>query len=352
MKKTLKTIIKKIKKIRYWKYIVLNKKSDYKISIFKKLKFALKGFSVNEYIWYNLDKNDYNDYISDYERLLSREKLNSNYKFILDNKLIFEEIFRNYIKVPANYGYISNGYIYSLHNYDINNNNIIKFIKNNNIVVKVLKGCEGNGVYIIKYVNDKFEINGKIGTQKEIKKLVANCEESIICEYVAQSKFENDIYNKATNTIRIVCAKKNGETHAKILKAVQRIGTDYCAPVDNISAGGLASEIDIETGRLSYAISKYGPMERRMKKMPNHPDNNNQIEGKVIPNWNKIKEEIENVTNKFPYLNFVAWDVLLTEEGICIIEGNASSGCGLFQLEHGIKNEEYGDILRSYGVFK
>lgn len=349
----MKKILEKFIKAKHWIKLVLFKKTDYNIPITTRINYALKGFTVNEYVWYDLKKNNYKNYISDYVRLKSRDKINNKYKFILDDKLIFEEIFRNYIKVPYNYGYVSNGHIYSLHNYEINNERFLDFIKEKrNIVIKYLNGGEGNGVYIIKYRNEKFEINGKKTTKQEIRKLIKQCGESIICEYITQSKFENEIYDKATNTIRIVCAKKKGETHAKILKAVQRIGTDYCAPIDNVSAGGLASEIDIETGRLSYAISKYGPMERRMKKMPNHPDNNNQIEGKVIPNWNKIKEEIENVTNKFPYLNFVAWDVLLTEEGICIIEGNASSGCGLFQLEHGIKNEEYGDILRSYGVFK
>lgn len=351
MKKILKKIMKYIRLLMLWYSKVFTAHSDYKVSFFTKIKYAIKGFTVNEYIWYDLKHNDYRNYISDFERINSR-KINGNYKLILDDKLLFEEVFRNYIRVPYNFGYISSGYIYSLHDYNLNNNNIIEFIKEKGIIVlKMLKGYEGNGVFIIKYSNNKFDLNGKKTTIKDLNRLFASCSESILCEYMRQSDFENNIYDKSTNTLRIVCAKKKGETHAKILKAVQRIGTDFCAPVDNISAGGLASEIDIETGRLSYAISKYGPMERRMKKMSSHPDNGNQIEGKIIPNWNQIKNQIEDVTNKFPYLNFVAWDVLLTDEGICIIEGNASSGCGLFQLEHGIKNEEYGDILKSYDVF-
>ena len=352
MKKMLKKIKNTISNIRFWYKKVLKAHTDYKVSIFTRLKYAFKGFTVNEYVWYDLKNNNINDYISDYKRIKSRS-INENYKIILDDKLLFEEIFRNYVRVPYNYGYISNGHIYSLHEYNINNKNIFDFIKEKkNIVIKVLRGYEGIGVYIIKNIENKFEVNGKKSSKKEIESIISKCGESIICEYMKQSEFENSIYDKATNTIRIVCAKKKGETNAKVLKAVQRIGSDYCAPVDNISAGGLAATIDIETGRLSYAIAKYGPMENRMKKMPNHPDNGNKIEGKVIPNWDKVKQEIEDVTNKFPYLNFVAWDVLLIDEGICIIEGNASSGCGLFQLEHGIKNEEYGEVLKSYGVFK
>ena len=133
---------------------------------------------------------------------------------------------------------------------------------------------------------------------------------------------------------------------------MQRIGNDACKPVDNVSAGGYASEIDLETGVLGPAIAKYGPMDRRMKEFDYHPDTGAQIAGMVIPNWDAIKKGIVDLTNTFPYLNFVAWDVLLIEEGFCIIEGNASSGCGMFQMKHGVKNEELGDIYRSYGIIK
>lgn len=83
-----------------------------------------------------------------------------------------------------------------------------------------------------------------------------------------------------------------------------------------------------------------------------HPDTGSILEGKVIPGWEQLKSEIEDLTNRFPYLNFVGWDVLLTEEGFCIIEGNASSGLDLFQMEHGVRNKEFGDIYRSYGIIR
>lgn len=348
----MKKIINKLRYLKKWRKKVLLAPTDYKVSFYTKMKYALKGFTVNEYIWYDLKNNSYKDYISDFERTNSRE-LNGDYKLILDDKLLFEEVFRNYIRVPKNFGYIVSGHIHSLHDCNINNNNIIDFIKEKEtIVLKMLKGYGGKGVFIIKYIDNKFLLNGEKTTIKDLKKLLESCEESIICEYITQTDFENSFYDKSTNTIRIVCAKKKGENYAKIRKAVQRIGNDYCAPVDNLCAGGLVAEIDIETGRLSHAIAKYGPMENRMKKMSNHPDNNNQIEGKIIPNWEKIKKEIEEVTNKIPYLKFIAWDVLLTDKGICIIEANASSSVDLFQLNHGIKKEEYGEILKSYGFFK
>ena len=284
---------------------------------------------------------------------LNGRNINGEYKIILDNKILFEEIFRNYIKVPENYAFILNKNIYGLHENHINNHNIINFIMEKKIVVlKLLGGAEGRGVFIIKYIEDnKFDVNGNIENTEELIKLIETANNSIICEYMHQSDFESELYSKSTNTLRIVCAKENGEKETKIIKAVQRIGSIKSVPVDNLSSGGFASEINITTGILGPAIQKCRET-IEIVKYAKHPENNAQIEGKVIPNWDKIKKDITELTNKFPYLNFVAWDVLLTNDGICVIEGNASSGCGLFQLEHGIRNEKYGEILRSYRILE
>lgn len=350
----MKKIIKKIRKLKLWYKKVLISKNDYKIPFFTKIKYALKGFSGNEYILYNLKENDYTMYESEFERIQSRQIINGDYKFILDDKLIFEEIFRNYIRVPKTYAWISNGNIYGMHEFDINNDNFIDFIKEKkDVVLKWENGYEGKGTYVIKYIEkSKFIINHEEKNINDLKKVFSYYGTAILSEYIEQSKFSNELYPNSTNTIRIICAKKKNEKYAKIYKAVQRIGNNYSKPVDNFCAGGFASEIDIQTGELQEIISKNPKAEYKLKLLKEHPDTGNIIYGKKIPNWEKIKKEITDLTNKFPYLNLIAWDVLLTEEGICIIEANASSSCDLLQMKHGIKNEEYGEMLESYGVFK
>lgn len=352
----VKVLIKKISypimQLREWRILVWKVNTDYSIPLFTKIKFALKGFTSNEYIWYDLEHNDYREYISDYERIRSRE-INSQYKIILDSKLLFDEIFRNYVRVPQIYAWVSDGLVYGLHDKEIDNETLLPFLKEINVcVLKLENGCEGKGTYVIQYIDEQFILNGFVMHENDVKKLILTNGKAILCEYMYQSEFENSLYPNATNTIRIVCAKKKGEAKAHIIKAVQRIGNDACKPVDNVSAGGYASEIDLKTGELGPAIAKCGPMERRMIEFDVHPDTGAQITGKVIPNWNTLKTEIIDLTNRFPYLNFVAWDVLLTEDGFCIIEGNASSGCGMFQMKHGVKNDELGDIYRSYGIIK
>ena len=39
------------------------------------------------------------------------------------------------------------------------------------------------------------------------------------------------------------------------------------------------------------------------------------------------------LANKMPYMHFIAWDILIMEDGeICIIEANTSSGVNIIQL--------------------
>ena len=90
----LKKVFNLLMDFRSWRRLVWKNKTDYKLSFFTKCNYALKGFTVNEYIWYDLAHNDYREYISDYERIRSRD-INSEYKIILDSKLLFDEIFRN-----------------------------------------------------------------------------------------------------------------------------------------------------------------------------------------------------------------------------------------------------------------
>lgn len=338
--------------VRNWKHVVWDEPTDFDVPFGMKLRYALKGFSANEYVWYGFDRHDYRNYISEFERLRSRQ-INGEYKFILDNKLVFEEIYGQYTRVPRNYAMIKDGEVCGLHGTSINNENFAAFVRSaGKTILKWTDRGGGAGTYLFEASQDKLIANGREISDEELNQLRSRKGEALLCEYMEPSAFSASLYPHTANTIRIVCARKKGERSSQIIAAIQRIGCQSSIPVDNVSYGGMTCGIDLETGRLSYAIAKLGKMENRMKKFDCHPDTGAQISGKVIPGWGRLKQEIVELTDKIPYLNFVAWDVLLTEEGYCIIEGNASSGCGIFQMERGVRNDLLGDIYRSYGVIR
>ncbi|MBQ3704982.1 MAG: hypothetical protein II888_00865 [Clostridia bacterium] len=355
-------LTEKLRYVHRWYYSVWKKPSYYHIGLANKVKYAIRGFNENEYVWYHLGKNDYREYISDFERVTSRS-INGEYKAILDNKLIFYEVFRSYIRVPEVYGWISAGQVYGLHQDKLNSATFISFLKEKGrTVIKWERGYEGKGTYVIKYKSmDDFDVNGETVTASQLLEECTGFGDAILTEYIQQSEFENELYPYTTNSLRIVCGKCKGEQKMEIIKAVQRIGNQVSRPVDNVSQGAISSEIDVETGILgpcyiaksrAEAGKKRKPDEIKIESFTKHPDTGAQISGRTIPQWKNIRNEIEKLSNKFPYLSMVGWDVLLTDDGFCVLEGNASAGCTMFQMEHGIRREKIGDIYRSFGIIK
>ena len=347
----IRWIVAKRREFINWKRIVWDDKSRYTLPFFEKYKYALRGFSVFEYFTYHLDKNDYREYISEYERLKGRD-INGKYKFVLDDKLIFEEVFGQYVNVPRNYAWIKDGIVYGLHRNGMNNDNLLDFLaKYGKTVLKWNDRGGGSGTFVIFFREGQFIVNGKMMEGSEVEKLFDRKGSAILCQYITQSEFSSSLYPNTTNTIRIVCAKKKGADRAEFVAAAQRVGCDASIPVDNASRGGFIVSINSETGELGMAVAKKGGDDRALKPFENHPDTGDQIKGKIIPGWSGIVETIVELTNVLPYLNFVAWDILLTDDGFYVIEGNASSGTALFQLEEGAKHKPLGEVLNSYGIF-
>ena len=107
------------------------------------------------------------------------------------------------------------------------------------------------------------------------------------------------------------------------------------------------AKIDLDTGVLSEARCLHN---RNVYKV--HPDSGAPIEGVQVPGWQQLKADMIDLANKLPYMHFIAWDILITEEGHCIIEANTSSGVNIIQLWGGQRNKELGDFYRYHKVIK
>ena len=66
----------------------------------------------------------------------------------------------------------------------------------------------------------------------------------------------------------------------------------------------------------------------------------------MIPGWSEIKLQILEVCNKIPYMDFIAWDLLVTDREVCVIEANSSSGVNIIQLWGGQRKGALGDFFK------
>ncbi len=103
--------------------------------------------------------------------------------------------------------------------------------------------------------------------------------------------------------------------------------------------------VDIETGRLG-----------RMKMKPFnwlyvHPDTGVRLEGMVIPQWEKIKSEILRIAGRLSSIPYIAWDIALLEQGICIIESNSWTELCMLQFDTPLcSNGDIHRFFRHHGI--
>ncbi|MBR1763563.1 MAG: hypothetical protein IJ731_09420 [Eubacterium sp.] len=344
----IKKIIKKLKLFVLFFVRIVFAKNHFKVPFYKKISANLfGGYLADQYALYDFDHNDRHEYLSEFDWYKSRY-INEPFDFMLNNKVVCNLVLGQYVRVAKTYAVKNKKKITSENDAVSSYEEIIALLKKEKmLIVKPFSRGKGIGVYLLRYEDERFYIGFDESSESEIISLLKKRDNWMLCEYIRQHKYLNDIFDKTANTIRLITLRDPKTQKIKIFFAVQRIGTSKTVPVDNGSEGALISKIDLETGELSQARTLH-----THNVYEYHPDTNAPIKGVVVPQWSKIKEEILCLANKVPFMNFVAWDILVTDDSICIIEANTSSGVNIIQLWGGQRNGELGEFYRYHKVIK
>lgn len=279
--------------------------------------YNLYGFDVKS----EIKQNDYIDYKSFMNERNRRNGLYNSYNYVvlLRDKFLFERYLGSFgIKTAHTIAVIENGEFKDLQLNKINSEDIFK----KHVFIKNIDGECANGVYSIPnydcYLKNKKNFkNGRFIIQEKL------------CQHEGLSK----LYDKSINTIRIVTINKNEKID--ILAAGLRVGTNKSGSVDNWAAGGLYIEID-KDGKLTkngFAKPIYGG------KKEIHPDSKIKFEGYPIPMYEKVKELVINAHQTMYGINSIGWDVAITPDGPCLIEGNDNWEVSLMQVNRGLKEK-------------
>ena len=104
--------------------------------------------------------------------------------------------------------------------------------------------------------------------------------------------------------------------------------------MDGRIGGGCFAAVDPKTGIVCTKA-----IDRDNVRHANHYDTGAQILGFQIPYWDQVLELCERALRHVDGLNFVGWDVAVTEDGPIIIEGNSKPALGDHQLLYGETHE-------------
>lgn len=334
--------------VLYWRRIVFVK-NHFHVSFWNKLRANVcGGFLADQWALYDLDMKKKKEYLSEFDWYRSRY-INEPFDYMLNNKVVTTEVLRQYIRVPEILAVNSKGFAADLNGVPLSGDEELALVrKAGKVIIKPFGKGKGNGVHCLSYDGAAYGIDSRSVDESKMRRLLEGSKDWYLSETVQQHAYADALYDKTVNTIRIITMKNPETGRFKVFFAVQRVGTHETIPVDNASQGGLVCKIDLESGRLSHGRSLHN---RTVYEC--HPDSGIRFEDVVIPDWAELKEEILRLVNHFPYLHFVAWDVIKLPDGTnCIIEANTSSGVNIIQLWGGQRNGELGDFYRHHKVIR
>jgi hypothetical protein len=133
-----------------------------------------------------------------------------------------------------------------------------------------------------------------------------------------------------------------------IHRAAAKIATG-ANPADNYwRQGNRLGAIELDTGRISRVVTGTG---LDLREDENHPDTGQPIAGTVIPEWERILEQVKLAAQVFAGIRTQSWDIALADPEPTFLELNFGGDLNLHQISHGrgVLDEQYRSHLRRCG---
>ena len=310
-------------------------KNPYPLSWRKRLRAWRMGFLSGSYLFLDLDRNEAANYINDRMRFLRLSFVNGPYAEILHNKLLFGEVFSRHADVlPETFALVRHKQVWPMsetERVDSLDGILDLLARKGRLVMKGTRGFGGGDCTILEHRGGDVAFSGEVVGREAARERLGSRREQMITEYVQQGSYAREIYPGSANSIRMLTMVDDETGEPFLVRGVHRFGGG-ARMVDNVTQGGVAAIVGPEDDRLGIGvqIDKKG----HPQYIERHPDTGAQITGVRVPHWDRVKERILALAREHPYIPYIGWDVVVTDDGLRILEGNSNSGV-LFTQFHG-----------------
>jgi len=195
--------------------------------------------------------------------------------------------------------------------------------------MKDINGIQGRRVNLFKVYQQRIWIGGK---EVDFDFFKAYClfGKLLVEDKIIQHAALNRFNNTSVNSLRIVtvCNKENIEIFAAFIR-IGKVGSF----TDNVAQGGSLVDVNLETGRLEPR----GWIRYPEKIVNKHPDTTIEFKDFEIPFYKEAIEMSKALHRFFYHIHSIGWDIAITENGPCFIEGNDNWGLPFQGLTRGLK---------------
>lgn len=258
------------------------------------------------YMEYNLfhfvdkSKEDRKTYVDfNHSQKLFKILNDREYMDIFDNKLIFNDHFKDYL---------GREFIDAAHCSDEQFKNYCT--GKTKIFCKPVDSCSGKGIY------KSFDINENTNIDELHKFMIDNnlfCEDAIV-----QHPEINKLNETSINTIRITTVLKDDEVYP--MYAILRVGTNN-AKVDNVASGGIYTVLSDEGEIINPFWS-----DKTITTYEVHPTNGFNMMGFKVPFFLEAIDMCKKAALVEKHIRYVGWDVAISPNGPLLVEGNQLPG--------------------------
>ncbi len=299
VKKAFKIICNDIKILKE----ILRKRTKGKIKTIKEILKYMKKYEINleDYLsfqFYNMKEEEVATFFTYHMNDKFIDECNDkSKKYIFNNKELFDTIFNDYLGRKW------------IATENITYKEFENFVKRQEFIFyKKLDGSRGIGA---KKINVK-----KYNNTRELYNYVKELDKGIIEEHIIAHKDINKICDSGLSTFRVLTLNKDGE--CKILECVFMIANGNIVNCE-ATGGGLTACVNLETG-----VVETDAVDINRNFYITHPLSGEPIKGFQVPYWNEVIKLVNEIYNKIPGINYIGWDIAITDNGPIVIEGNAS----------------------------
>ena len=309
----------------------------------KKIWALQRGFLPSRIKLYGLNENNYQDYLSDIDYFYLHP-INNHFAIWINDKVtlkyVIPSVFHTlegrdlsimpeyylYIENDGRYSYLMDSPTHILHD----ENYLLNLLKEKTILaLKPSNGQGGHGFVMLRYAIDENKIyaNEKELSETDFYKFKDNLNGYIVTEYIKQHKYLDNVWKDSVCTLRVIVLKQCNDMYSGgnfcDIASFARFGTAASSGASNLSSGGVGISCDFNIGLFGSHFFQYPKFSKEeVFKYSCHPDSKVSLSGKILPNWDIVRDVILSICNYFSSLEYFGFDVMVTDEGVKLCEIN------------------------------
>ena len=279
--------------------------------------------------WYGLTKENYNDYISDFDfyspkNYLKKPQLIKWFDYKLTTYYVLS-CFREYM--PRHYFFIESGELVPMDAALERHGrleDVLALLQNGPIALKSCTGGHGKGFYKIEVRNGEYRINNKTADREEIRALLASLDDYILTEYGIPHRVFRQACGEESFAVLRTVSVFDKEDGPQITAILARLGSSASGLVTDYD-GCINCGVDLETGRIFQPIMRTGDAEGIIRRTPSrfHPDTGVDLETLVVPHFRELNDMVKRISAHLTMTPYLVMDIIPTDEGFEILEINS-----------------------------